>query len=58
MDVGPQITQMSSTPSPALEKVLEVVEGDYVRINLTRYACGEPFELFGLFVSPLTAVQQ
>ena len=49
---------MSSTSSPALDKILEAVEDNYVRVTLTRYACGEPLELSGLFVSPLTAVQQ
>lgn len=49
---------MSSTLSPAPQKFLEGVEDTYVNINLTRYACGESLELFGLFVSPLTRVQQ
>jgi len=32
---------MSSTLSPALKNILEAVEDNYVRCNLTRYACGE-----------------
>jgi hypothetical protein len=47
---------MSSTLSPALRKTLEAAEYTYVRLTLTRYACGESLESFGLFVSPLTAV--
>ena len=49
---------MSSTLSPALKNILEAVEDNYLRINLTRYACGESLGLFVLFVSPLTAAQQ
>ena len=55
---GSQITQMSATPSPELNKIIEEAGDTYAHIALTRYACGEPLELFGLFASPLTAVQQ
>jgi hypothetical protein len=44
--------------SSALSEIIEGVEETYVRIALTRYACGESFALLGLFTAPLTAVQQ
>jgi hypothetical protein len=49
---------MSSASTADLNEILEATEGTYVRITLTRYACGESFALFGLFLSPLTAFQQ